>query len=480
MLNEPGSSPELRPILRPSLNGAPILEMPTYAENQQQNAIRDMVASVLAIENERFENFGSEMRGEMVLLAHPHTRVVASFEGRLLLDSLDAYAQLDALCEPLDLLPLFREVQRRPAVSMSSAGPIYDSFQSGGIEAEKTLHVVHIVSGRVKPNPRPWWPNLLLFIATLFTVLMVGMESAINEIAAEDMGAALAIFNNGLLELWRGLPYALAIMLILGAHELGHYFAARHHKLAVTLPYFIPFPNFFGTMGAFIQLRQPMRNRRVLLDVGAAGPLMGLVFCIPILLIGLATSPVKDIQPGTLEGNSLLYALAKTLVFGEFLPNGQQDVYVNQLAWAGWTGLLVTAINLLPLGQLDGGHVIYSIIGDRARYLYIPIVASLALLTIFVSEVWFFMLLLLLFFGQVYATPLDNITKLDRRRLWIALMTLALFVVIFTPVPFTQVTGVAPTPPTPDELPDGAVFALPQLMMASVVMITLWNRFRRG
>ena len=126
---------------------------------------------------------------------------------------------------------------------------------------------------------------------------------------------------------------------------MGHYFAARHHKLAVTLPYFIPAPfiSLIGTFGAFIQLREPMRNRKVLLDVGAAGPLAGLVFAVPILLIGLATSSVGPLQVGGMvEGNSMLYALAKMIIFGRILPNGAVDVYVNQLAWAGWTGLLVT------------------------------------------------------------------------------------------------------------------------------------------
>lgn len=474
MLNEPGSSPELRPVPQSLLkSSAAVLEAPTYAENQQQSTLRELVANVMTITNERFEGFGAEMR-ELVLLTNPQTRLVASFEGRLLMDSHEAYTQLDAACAPLDILPLFREAD---AVKTSAAQSA-DGYPALN-PSVSSPHIVHLVSGRIAPRPRPWWPNALLFAATVFTVLLVGMQSAISEIAAEDVNAALALVENGLLELWRGLPYAIAILLILGAHELGHYFAARHHKLAVTLPYFIPFPNFFGTMGAFIQLRQPMRDRRVLLDVGAAGPLMGLLFCIPILLIGLATSPVKPIQAGLLEGNSLFYALAKTLVFGEFLPNGEVDVYVNQLAWAGWTGLLVTAINLLPLGQLDGGHVIYSIIGSRARYLYIPVVGTLAILTIFISEVWFFMLLLLLFFGQVFATPLDTITRLDARRLWIALLTLGLFVVIFTPVPFMPVEGVVPaTPPSPEELPDGTIFRLPQLMLASIVMITVWWRAR--
>ncbi|MBL8157735.1 MAG: site-2 protease family protein, partial [Anaerolineae bacterium] len=133
-----------------------------------------------------------------------------------------------------------------------------------------------------------------------------------------------------------------------------------------------------GTMGAFIQLRQPMRNRKVLFDVGASGPLVGLLFAIPILFIGLSSAQLGQIIPGVpylYEGDSLLYAFAKTLTFGRFVLDGAWDVMVtsSQLAWAGWTGLLVTALNLIPIGQLDGGHILYALIGERARRLYYPI-----------------------------------------------------------------------------------------------------------
>jgi membrane-associated protease RseP (regulator of RpoE activity) len=163
---------------------------------------------------------------------------------------------------------------------------------------------------------------------------------------------------------------------------------------------------------------------------------------IPILIIGLATSIVSPIQPGsTVEGNSLLYALAKTIVFGRFLPDGQVDVLVNQLAWAGWTGLLVTALNLIPIGQLDGGHILYALIGEVARRLYYPLIGVLVALTFLVSEVWFFWLILLFLFGRVYATPLDMITRLDRRRQWIGALSLVIFLVTFTPIPFTVAEG---------------------------------------
>ena len=191
----------------------------------------------------------------------------------------------------------------------------------------------------------------------------------------------------------------IRLLLILGAHELGHYFAARHHRLAVTLPYFIPAPppfSIFGTFGAFIQLREPMRNRKMLLDVGAAGPLVGLIFAIRILLIGLSTAQVGPIVPGgDVEGNSLLYAFSKILIFGRFLPDGAQDVYLNQIALAGWTGLLVTALNLMPVGQLDGGHILYSLIGNTARKLYYPFLIGMAALTVFFSGAWLFWVVVL-------------------------------------------------------------------------------------
>jgi membrane-associated protease RseP (regulator of RpoE activity) len=275
------------------------------------------------------------------------------------------------------------------------------------------------------------------------------------------------------------LPLAASLLLILGAHELGHYFAARHHKIAVTLPYFIPnpFSMLIGTLGAFIQLRQPMKNRKALFDVGAAGPLAGLLFAIPILFIGLATSQLHPLTPGQTygyEGDSLLYALAKTIVFGRFVPDGQYDVMVmgNPLTWAGWVGLLVTSINLIPIGQLDGGHVLYSLIGENARRLYYPVLLCVGGLVLLAPQMWLIWALLLLFFGRVYATPLDMITPLDKRRRWLAIFTLLLFVVIFNPMPLSQ-TYTVPA------LPDGPTQAVQWIAPALVGISLVWQRWRR-
>lgn len=310
---------------------------------------------------------------------------------------------------------------------------------------DKTPHLVHIAVHRPeKPAPLSIWPNALLFIATVFSLLYAGTVIAIGEIGLSDPDLAETMNANistVLGELWRGWPYAIALLLILVPHEMGHYLMMRRHRTAATLPYFIPafLISPFGTFGAAIALRESLRNRKVLLDVGASGPIIGFIFAVPILFIGLATSPVVPIEPeGFVEGNSLLYAFAKWVIFGEVLPNGDVDVMVNQLAWAGWTGLFVTALNMLPLGQLDGGHVLYALFGERARRLYWPLMAVMVGLFLFVSQVWLLFAVLLFFVGRFYAVPLDTITPLDNRRRIIAVVALAIFVVSFTPVPLAQ------------------------------------------
>jgi membrane-associated protease RseP (regulator of RpoE activity) len=225
----------------------------------------------------------------------------------------------------------------------------------------------------------------------------------------------------------------------LGAHELGHYFAARHHNVPVTLPYFIPFPlPPIGTMGAFIQLKSPVKNRRALFDVGAAGPLAGLVFAIPILIYGLWISPIEPLPNATymLEGNSVLYALAKVLVFGQFYPTATQDVFLSSFAWAGWVGLLVTGLNLLPVGQLDGGHVSYVLFGGRARAFFWPVIIGLIVLTFLTgTTTWLIWVGLLFVFGRRHAEPLDGVTELDPKRKALAIFTLLLFFLVFVPIP---------------------------------------------
>ncbi|MCC6187435.1 MAG: site-2 protease family protein [Anaerolineales bacterium] len=360
------------------------------------------------------------------------------FRGRLVTDSLAAYDLAARSFRDLGYTPLFRK--------------------------EGNTHVVLAVAGTINPAPSRVWINWAMFGLTVLSVLLTGAMYGYQ-------GDLPASASGWLGFLAAGWPFLMSMLGILLAHELGHYFAARYHKVAVTLPYFIPFPlSPFGTMGAFIQLKAPPTNRRVLLDIGVAGPLAGMVVALPVLFYGLWTSPVTHLPAAlppdglSLEGNSILYALAKYLVFGRLLPEptsfgglppllymarfyalgvpaplGGLDVLLNDVAWAGWAGLLVTGLNLIPAGQLDGGHALYVLIGRRARLLRPLIVGTLILLGFF-WEGWFLWAALIFFLGRTHAEPLDQITELDSGRKWLAIFTLALFVLVITPVPLTLFT----------------------------------------
>ena len=271
---------------------------------------------------------------------------------------------------------------------------------------------------------RGWVPALLLAL-TLASVIYIG--------------AAMDPLPDGRLSLLNGLPFAVSLISILGAHELGHYFAARHLGTPVTLPYFIPMPvPPFGTMGAFIQMKAPTRDRRTLLKIAIAGPLTGLVVAVPVLLLGLILSRVEPLPPGgyIMEGNSILYAALKIIRFGRFLPADGLDVILHPVAFAGWAGLLVTGLNLIPAGQLDGGHVAYALLGTYARYVTAAIIAILIGLG-FLWNGWWLWAFLVFLFSRTQAAPLDDITQLTGLQRAVAVGMLVLFVLVFTPVPLT-------------------------------------------
>ena len=324
--------------------------------------------------------------------------------------------------------------------------------------------VVLAMPGVIVPEPSNPWVNAFLFLLTLFSVLIAGALYGLEgPIEPTLLGIVKAIVGN----IPGGLSFALSLLAILVAHEFGHYLAARYHRTAVTLPYFLPFPgSLFGTLGAFIRLKEPPKNRRVLLDIGLAGPLAGMVFAIPILLIGLSLSDLGRLPftPAAaagqvLEGNSLLYLLAKFVVKGEWLPAplqynglppllywlryfflgapmpfGGMDVMLHPMAWAGWAGLLVTSLNLIPAGQLDGGHVLYVLFGRSAGRLWPVIVVALFLMG-FVWSGWFIWAVLIFLLGRTFAQPRDELTPVDPRRRAVAVFGLILFFLVFTPVP---------------------------------------------
>ena len=350
--------------------------------------------------------------------------------GRLLRPSQDVFADWVAKLRPLGYTPLLR--------------------RDGEEDPQRV--VLHVMAG-VPPKARPRvWVNVVLCLLTVVSTLLAG-----------SLYAPLAANVNTLWDLLRpenliqGWPFSATLLSILAAHEFGHYFMARYHRVAVTLPYFIPMPLGFGTLGAFIQLKEPILDRRKLFDIGIAGPLAGLVIAIPLLFIGLATSPVDVPPPGTLiqrEGNSLLYFAAKLAVFGKVLPNPitGEDVLMNQVTFAAWIGLLVTALNLLPVGQLDGGHAVYALFGRASRYINMTTLAIMALLAVAGLEPlqalfpalvhigfpgWFVWLGLIVFvLGPYHPPALDDITELDTNRRLLGYLVIVIFIVTFVPVPW--------------------------------------------
>jgi len=267
--------------------------------------------------------------------------------------------------------------------------------------------------------------SILLFFITVGTTIVAGaLQEGVNPLK-----------NPG--EILRGIPFSFTLMGILLAHELGHYLIARKHGLDVTLPYFIPAPSIIGTFGAFIKMRSPVRDRRMLLDVGAAGPLVGVAVSIPFLILGFRLSEVKLIegQAGMSLGSSLLLSLLSWLVVGP-VPNGY-DIVIHPVGFAGWIGLLVTSLNLLPIGQLDGGHVAYALLGERqnkiSRYVFLAILA----LGIFGWQGWLLWGLLLFIMGFRHPTPLEWWVPLDWKRQVIGWVAVAVFVLTFIPVPFS-------------------------------------------
>ncbi|NLV74213.1 MAG: site-2 protease family protein [Chloroflexi bacterium] len=237
------------------------------------------------------------------------------------------------------------------------------------------------------------------------------------------------------------LTFAGGLLGILLTHEFGHFLMARRLSMPVSWPYLIPFPlSPFGTLGAIIRMRGIPRNRRELVLIGVAGPLAGLVVAIPVLLTGLMLSSVETLPASgyILEGNSLLYTLAKLLVFGRWLPSAGSDVMLHPLAFAGWAGLLVTAMNLLPSGQLDGGHIAYGLLGRTSRYLAWAVWGILVVLGIWWRGWWLWVVLLFLT-GRRYPAPLDEITTLTAPLRWLAIVMLIIFVLTFTPLPMILV-----------------------------------------
>lgn len=285
-------------------------------------------------------------------------------------------------------------------------------------------------SGKQQRPVHPW-VHWLLFGLTILTTTWAGAaHQGVNLLREPDRFSV-------------GLPYSLGLMAILGVHELGHYFMARRHGMQVTLPYFIPVPFALGTFGAFIQMRSPSEHRRALFDVAVAGPLAGLSIAIPALLMGLQSSILVSgdfaLGPsnvgGTSVGSSVLFALVSKLTLGDALEYSHL-VRLSPLAFAGWLGLLVTALNLLPIGQLDGGHISRAMFGGRiGNTISIVAMWSLFLLALFVWPGLMMWALIVFFIAGKSAPPLDDMTPLTPGRHRLGYATFVILGLILAPLP---------------------------------------------
>ena len=238
-----------------------------------------------------------------------------------------------------------------------------------------------------------------------------------------------------------GAGYSIAVILILLGHELGHYFMSRRYGIKATLPFFLPFPlPPFGTLGAVIRMGSVVSSRKALFDVGVAGPLMSLCLSIPAIAIGLRFSdviPLSQIKGETIQlADPLLFSFIQRLVIGQ-VPEGH-EILIHPIGYAGWVGLFVTALNLLPVGQLDGGHILYALFGKRSRTLFFITLAVMTFITIFYNPGWILLLVLIVLFGFRHPPPLDDETPLDGRRKVIGGIMFLAFLLSFTPTPFPQ------------------------------------------
>ncbi len=302
-----------------------------------------------------------------------------------------------------------------------------------------------IVSRRKQRQRGKIWVNVFLFGLTVLSTMAAGAM-----LIGQDVFADVGLIFTG----WQ---YAFAVLFILTSHEMGHYIAARRHKIDVTLPYYIPIflPGFnLGTMGAFIKIKSPIPNRRALLDVGVAGPLAGFVVSLFFLAYGYATLPdyegiiayIEQIHPWRVNsgvnlalGKSILFALFNDWIGGGRLP--MNEVYHFPYIFAGWIGLLVTAINLIPIGQLDGGHILYSLLGQRSRAVGLLAFFGLFILNIFLlveyaTPTWLlWIILIVILIGFRHPPTLNDFVELSPMRRILGWLCLIIFGVSFIPMP---------------------------------------------
>ena len=288
------------------------------------------------------------------------------------------------------------------------------------------------------------WLHLALFLLTIVSTTLVGADHYIGYMS--DFGRRPVRVTNALI--LQGFWYSGTILVFLSAHEFGHYLACRYYQVNASLPFFIPMPIVLtGTLGAFIRIREPIPSKRMLFDIGIAGPLAGFAIAVPALFAGVAMSPVVRVPEnlrGFNLGEPLLFRLATWLMWGS-IPDGY-SVNMHPMAFASWFGLLATALNLFPIGQLDGGHISYAVLGRRSTTVTLGSICVAIGLTFFSTSwlVWTFLLIAMtLAMGPRHPRTIDEEIPLDRTRTWLAVLALLILVMCFTPSPIepTELLG---------------------------------------
>jgi membrane-associated protease RseP (regulator of RpoE activity) len=289
------------------------------------------------------------------------------------------------------------------------------------------------------------WLHITLLVLTAITTTLVGANhyvAFLSDFARHRVSLSVTGF------LLNGLWYSGTILLILGAHELGHYLACRYYQVDASLPFFIPIPvPLTGTLGAFIKIREPIPTKQMLFDIGIAGPLAGFAFAVPALFLGIAMSPIAKVPEkliGYNLGEPLLFKIAARLTWGP-LADGY-SLNLHPMAFAAWFGLLATALNLFPIGQLDGGHISYAVLGRRSTAVTVGSICAAIGLTFFSTSwlVWTVLLVAMtLAMGPRHPRTIDEEIPLGRGRVWLACVALVIFVMCFTynPIEPTQLLG---------------------------------------
>ncbi len=287
--------------------------------------------------------------------------------------------------------------------------------------------------------PRRWWLNALLFLLTLCSTTIFGAAvqrsfAAGQPLDLDGVWASYEAFAHGDATVWQGLRFSLPLLIILLTHELGHYIECRLLRVDASLPYFLPSPTLFGTLGAFIRIRSPIYSRRGLFDIGIAGPIAGFLMLLPFLVTGVFLS--QRLPPHAAEGS---FTLGAPLILRllEWLRYGDADparILLHPVALAAWVGLLATAMNLIPMGQLDGGHIVYALVGERwHRFVSTSIVGVLGLLGFWYWP-WWFWAVVTFFFLRRHPLVYDR-APLSRGRVALALAALVIFVLSLSVVP---------------------------------------------